>query len=50
MKKAGSAEATDSQLNELELRKEAYMKHFMIDFIEHGLSQVLQQNALHCAK
>ena len=38
MKKVGSIEATQSQLAELEHRKDSYIKHFMIDFIEHGLS------------
>jgi len=30
--------------------KELYMRHFMTDFIEHGLRKAVQENAIHCAK
>lgn len=37
-------------MRELEIKKSLYMKHFMVDYIEHGLRKVVQQNSLECAK
>ena len=39
-----------NDMQELESKKSLYMKHFMIDYIEHGLRKVVQQNSLDCAK
>lgn len=27
-----------------------YMKHFMVDYLEHGMRKVVQANALSCSK
>lgn len=42
--------AAQNEMRELEIKKSLYMKHFMVDFIEHGLRKVVQQNSLECAR
>jgi len=37
-------------MREIEMKKSLYMKHFMIDFLEHGLRKTVHQNSLDCAK
>mgnify|MGYP001368786043 CR=1 FL=1 len=40
---------SDDQM-EIQHKKATYMKHFMVDYLEHGLRKVVQQNSLECAK
>ena len=39
-----------SKERELNARKEQYMQHFMIDYLELSLRKIAQENAIHCAK
>lgn len=32
----------DQDMLEIQMKKSIYMKHFMLDFIEHGLRKVVQ--------
>ena len=38
------------EMKEIEQKKATYMKHFIVDYLEHGLRKSVQQNALTCAK
>jgi hypothetical protein len=42
--------AAELEAKDLEIKKQIYMKHFMIDFIEHGLRKVVHNSSLECAK
>ena len=38
------------EMKEIEYKKSTYMKHFVVDYLEHGLRKSVQQNAIECAK